>query len=47
MVHAKNITDFKAPETTEDLFALFDDAKEDGTAAVSQDGDIDFYNAYF
>ncbi len=41
------VEDFKAPETTDELFALFDKAREDGTAAVSQDGDIDFYNAYF
>ena len=41
------VEDFEAPETTDDLFALFDKAKEDGMAAVSQDGDIDFYNAYF
>lgn len=44
---AKNLTDVTPPETTEDLFALFDAAKESETGAVSQDGDIDFYNAYF
>jgi raffinose/stachyose/melibiose transport system substrate-binding protein len=38
---------FEPPKTTEDLFALLDNAKKDGTAAVAQDGDIDFYNAYF
>jgi raffinose/stachyose/melibiose transport system substrate-binding protein len=41
------VKDFKKPETTEDLFALFDASKQAGRAAVSQDGDIDFYNAYF
>lgn len=41
------IKDFKAPTTMADLFALFDKAKADGMAAVSQDGDINFYNAYF
>lgn len=44
---AKNITDFKEPATTEDLFALFDAAKKSEKGAIAQDGDIDFYNAYF
>ena len=30
-----------------DLVALFDKAKADGKAAISQDGDIPFYNMYF
>lgn len=42
-----DVKDFKAPTTTDELFALFDQAKKDGKAAVSEDGDIDFYNAYF
>jgi raffinose/stachyose/melibiose transport system substrate-binding protein len=42
----KRVTDFKEPATTEDLFALLDKAKTAG-GAISQDGDIDFYNAYF
>ncbi|WP_156756918.1 ABC transporter substrate-binding protein [Actinokineospora pegani] len=41
------ITDFTAPQSIDELFGLFDKAKENGMAAVSQDGDIDFYNAYF
>ncbi|GLZ40089.1 ABC transporter substrate-binding protein [Actinokineospora sp. NBRC 105648] len=41
------VKDFKAPATMNDLFALFDKAKAGGLAAVSQDGDINFYNAYF
>ncbi|OLR94679.1 ABC transporter substrate-binding protein [Actinokineospora bangkokensis] len=41
------VTDFQAPKTMDELFALFDKAKQSGVAAVSQDGDIDFYNAYF
>jgi raffinose/stachyose/melibiose transport system substrate-binding protein len=41
------VKDFTAPKTMSDLFALFDKAKADGRAAVSQDGDINFYNAYF
>lgn len=44
---AGSVDDFEQPETSDDLFALFDAAKESGRAAVSQDGDIDFYNAYF
>lgn len=44
---AKNVENFEAPKTTEDLFALFDAAKKDQEGAVAQDGDIDFYNAYF
>ncbi|AHH95504.1 ABC transporter substrate-binding protein [Kutzneria albida] len=38
---------FTAPKTTDELFALFDKAKSAGKAAVSQDGDINFYNAYY
>ncbi|MDP0397067.1 ABC transporter substrate-binding protein [Tsukamurella strandjordii] len=38
---------FVAPKTTEDLFTLFREARERGVAPVAQDGDIDFYNAYF
>jgi raffinose/stachyose/melibiose transport system substrate-binding protein len=41
------VKDFTAPKTVDDLFQLFDKAKNSGKAAVSQDGDIDFYNAYF
>ncbi|PWW62456.1 carbohydrate ABC transporter substrate-binding protein (CUT1 family) [Actinokineospora spheciospongiae] len=41
------VKDFQAPKTVDELFGLFDKAKADGLAAVSQDGDIDFYNAYF
>ncbi|SDC31659.1 ABC transporter substrate-binding protein [Actinokineospora iranica] len=41
------IKDLQPPRTMDDLFALFDKAKADGMAAVSQDGDINFYNAYF
>lgn len=41
------VKDFTEPKTTDDLFALFDKAKASGKAAISQDGDIDFYNAYF
>jgi raffinose/stachyose/melibiose transport system substrate-binding protein len=39
--------DLVEPKTTEDLFTLFDKAKQAGRPAVSQDGDIDFYNAYY
>ncbi|MGX7824986.1 ABC transporter substrate-binding protein [Actinokineospora sp. 24-640] len=39
--------DLKQPQTMDELFALFDKAKADGMAAISQDGDINFYNAYF
>ncbi|WP_258904351.1 ABC transporter substrate-binding protein [Actinokineospora sp. UTMC 2448] len=39
--------DLKPPQTMDDLFALFDKAKADGMAAIAQDGDINFYNAYF
>lgn len=42
-----DLKDFTAPETTADLFKLFDAAKSDHKGAVAQDGDIDFYNAYF
>jgi raffinose/stachyose/melibiose transport system substrate-binding protein len=38
--------DFKEPASTEELFAALDKAKAAG-GAVAQDGDIDFYNAYF
>jgi raffinose/stachyose/melibiose transport system substrate-binding protein len=42
----KRVTDFTEPKTTEDLFKLLDKAKSAG-GAIAQDGDIDFYNAYF
>ncbi|MBE1461214.1 ABC transporter substrate-binding protein [Kibdelosporangium phytohabitans] len=38
--------DFKEPKTTDELFAALDKAKAAG-GAIAQDGDIDFYNAYF
>jgi raffinose/stachyose/melibiose transport system substrate-binding protein len=38
--------DFKEPTSTEELFAALDKAKAAG-GAIAQDGDIDFYNAYF
>jgi raffinose/stachyose/melibiose transport system substrate-binding protein len=38
--------DFVEPKTTEELFAALDKAKAAG-GAIAQDGDIDFYNAYF
>jgi raffinose/stachyose/melibiose transport system substrate-binding protein len=38
--------DFKEPASTEELFAALDKAKAAG-GAIAQDGDIDFYNAYF
>lgn len=39
--------DLEVPETIDELFALFDKAKDQGVAAVAQDGDVSFYNAYF
>ncbi|RSD16405.1 ABC transporter substrate-binding protein [Amycolatopsis eburnea] len=39
--------DVQQPKTMDDLLALFDKAKADGKAAISQDGDIPFYNMYF
>ncbi|MGQ0841173.1 ABC transporter substrate-binding protein [Actinokineospora sp.] len=41
------VKDLTPPKTMDELFGLFDKAKADGLAAVSQDGDINFYNAYF
>lgn len=41
------VKDFAAPKSMDDLFALFDKSKKDGRAAIAQDGDINFYNAYF
>jgi raffinose/stachyose/melibiose transport system substrate-binding protein len=38
------IKDFKAPTSTDEMFAMFDKAKPN---AISQDGDIPFYNMYF
>jgi raffinose/stachyose/melibiose transport system substrate-binding protein len=38
--------DFKEPTSTDELFAALDKAKAAG-GAIAQDGDIDFYNAYF
>ncbi|WP_246258553.1 ABC transporter substrate-binding protein [Amycolatopsis anabasis] len=35
------------PRSIDELFALFDKAKQDGKAAISQDGDINDYNLYF
>ncbi|ONI80015.1 sugar ABC transporter substrate-binding protein [Actinosynnema sp. ALI-1.44] len=42
----KKQKDFKEPKTTDELFAALDKAKAAG-GAIAQDGDIDFYNAYF
>ncbi|MCE7004138.1 ABC transporter substrate-binding protein [Kibdelosporangium philippinense] len=42
----KTQKDFVEPKTTEELFAALDKAKAAG-GAIAQDGDIDFYNAYF
>ncbi|WP_216215768.1 ABC transporter substrate-binding protein [Amycolatopsis aidingensis] len=41
------VQDFSPPQTIDEMFALFDKAKANGMAAVSQDGDIKFYNSYF
>ncbi|MGW7537586.1 ABC transporter substrate-binding protein [Amycolatopsis sp. NPDC054798] len=35
------------PKTMDEMVGLFDKAKADGKAAVSQDGDIPFYNMYY
>ncbi|TCO60906.1 ABC transporter substrate-binding protein [Actinocrispum wychmicini] len=40
------VKDFTEPKTIDDLFKLLDKAKAGG-GAIAQDGDIDFYNAYF
>lgn len=42
----KRQKDFVEPKTTDELFAALDKAKAAG-GAIAQDGDIDFYNAYF
>jgi raffinose/stachyose/melibiose transport system substrate-binding protein len=41
------VKDFVQPKTMADLTGLFDKAKASGKAAISQDGDISFYNMYF
>lgn len=41
------VKDFEKPTTIDDMFELFDKAKDSGIAAVAQDGDVSFYNAYF
>ncbi|TQI94588.1 ABC transporter substrate-binding protein [Amycolatopsis cihanbeyliensis] len=41
------VRDFSPPDTIDEMFALFDKAKANGKAAISQDGDIKFYNSYF
>ncbi|MDQ3403765.1 MAG: ABC transporter substrate-binding protein [Actinomycetota bacterium] len=41
------VKDLQPPKTMDELFSLFDKAKADGIGAVAQDGDINFYNAYF
>lgn len=43
----KQVKDFTPPKSMDDLFALWDKSKKDGRAAIAQDGDINFYNAYF
>ena len=40
------VKDFAEPKTVNDLFTLLDKAKAEG-GALAQDGDINFYNAYF
>ncbi|RZQ61730.1 ABC transporter substrate-binding protein [Amycolatopsis suaedae] len=42
-----DIPDFVAPKTIDEMFGLFDRIKQSGKGVISQDGDINDYNAYF
>lgn len=43
----KKLKHFHAPKTINQLFGDFDKAKKSGTAAISQDGDIQDYDSYY
>ncbi|WP_433236199.1 ABC transporter substrate-binding protein [Streptosporangium sp. CA-135522] len=43
----RQVTDFKAPKTMDELFALFEASKKAGRPALALDGDISYYAAWF
>ncbi|MFF5207686.1 ABC transporter substrate-binding protein [Streptosporangium sp. NPDC000396] len=43
----RQVENFTAPRTMDEVFALFDAAKKAGRSAVALDGDISYYGAWF